>query len=81
MWPRNIRCPICDYLIENCQCRFGGSAHPDRSMMKRVVKDHLYLLNDVQLRHVIMLEEWWQTSSADPEYTSCLAKLKQRATK
>ena len=23
------KCPICDYDIERCQCRFVGSAHPD----------------------------------------------------
>ena len=73
------RCPICDYLIENCQCTFGGSAHPDRSVMKRVVKDHLYLLDDVQLKHVIKLEEFWRTSSSDEEYTKCYKLLKQRA--
>ena len=25
------KCPICGYKISQCQCTFGGSAHPDRS--------------------------------------------------
>lgn len=72
------RCPICDYLLENCQCTFGGSAHPDRSVMKRVVKDHLYLLSEAQLWHVIKLENFWRTSSSDDEYKKCYDLLKQR---
>lgn len=46
--------------------------------MERVVKDHLYLLDDVQLKHVIKLEEYWRTSSSDEEYTKCYELLKQR---
>ena len=72
------RCPICDYLMESCQCTFGGSAHPDRSVMKRVVKDHLYLLSEAQLWHVIKLENFWRTSSSDDEYKKCYDLLKQR---
>lgn len=73
-----VRCPICDYSLENCQCRFGGSAHPDRSMMQFVVKDHLYMLSEEQLKHVVMLEEFWNTSSTDAAYTKCVDELKRR---
>lgn len=78
------RCPICDYYISggeagiNCQCLFGGSAHPDRSMMERVVKDHLYMLSEKQLKHVIKLERFWRTSSDEEEYNQCYDKLKAR---
>ena len=77
----NERCPICDYLLDSCQCTFGGSAHPDRSVMKRVVKDHLYLLSDAQLRHVIKLEKLWRTSSCDAEYNRCYELLIRRNSK
>ena len=72
------RCPICDYDLSRCQCLFGGSAHPDRSVMERVVKDHLYMLSEEQLKHVVGLERFWQTSSSDEEYKACYAKLKER---
>ena len=61
------KCPICDYDIEHCQCRFGGSAHPDRSKRQSVVKDHLYLFSDKQVRHIIELERHWRTSYLDEE--------------
>lgn len=61
------KCPICDYDIEHCQCRFGGSAHPDRSKREKVVKDHLYLFSDKQVRHIIKLERYWRTSYLDEE--------------
>ena len=61
------KCPICDYDIEHCQCRFGGSAHPDRSKRKSIVKDHLYLFSDKQVRHIIELERIWRTSYLDEE--------------
>ena len=46
-------CPICGYHLTQCQCRYGGSAHPDRSKKREVVLDHLYLLSEEQLRHII----------------------------
>lgn len=61
------KCPICDYDIEHCQCRFGGSSHPDRSKREKVVKDHLYLFSDKQVRHIIKLERYWRTSYLDEE--------------
>lgn len=61
------KCPICDYHIENCQCRFGGSAHPDWNKRRDVVKDHLYLFSDEQVKHIIELERYWKTSYLDEE--------------
>lgn len=61
------KCPICDYDIEHCQCRFGGSAHPDWSKRRAVAKDHLYLFSDKQVRHIIELERYWKTSYLDEE--------------
>lgn len=71
------KCPICDYDIENCQCRFGGSAHPDRSKRQSVVKDHLYLFSDKQVRHIIELERYWRTSYSDEEKEKIREELEQ----
>lgn len=37
------KCPICNYRIDMCQCRYGGSCHPNRSKRRAVVLDHLYI--------------------------------------
>lgn len=55
------KCPICKYDISMCQCMFGGSAHPDRSKIREVVIDHLYLLSPKQIEHIINLQRRWQT--------------------
>ena len=73
----NKKCPICDYDIEHCQCRFGGSAHPDRSKRQSVVKDHLYLFSDKQVRHIIELERYWRTSYLDEEKEKIREELEQ----
>lgn len=70
-----IKCPICNYRIEHCQCRFSGSAHPDRSKREKVVFDHLYLFNKEQIEHLIKLQEFWQTSYADEELQKILKEL------
>lgn len=69
------RCPICGYGPGHCQCLFGGSAHPDRSKRREVVLDHLYLLSDEQIKHVIELERHWQTSYGDEERSNILESL------
>lgn len=68
-------CPICGYLLDECQCRYGGSGHPNRSKAREVVLDHLYLLNDRQLKHVIDLEKSWRTSYGDDERKQIVKKL------
>ena len=68
-------CPICGYLFGECQCRYGGSGHPNRSKRREVVLDHLYLLNDRQLKHVINLEKYWCTSYGDNEKKQIVKKL------
>lgn len=62
-----MKCPICNYDIEHCQCRFGRSAHPNRSKRKSVVLDHLYLFSKEQVEHILKLEKYWQTSYGDEE--------------
>lgn len=69
------KCPICRYSIPTCQCRFGGSAHPNRSKRKEVVKDHLYLFTEEQVSHIINLERYWQTSYGDDEKQGILDEL------
>ena len=61
------KCPICGYRISQCQCTFGGSAHPDRSKRREVVLDHLYLFTPCQIKHVIELEKYWEIDYGDPE--------------
>lgn len=68
-------CPICGYKFEVCQCRYGGSCHPDRSERKRVVLDHLYLLNDRQLQHVRNLQAFQRVSYADDELNKIIKDL------
>ncbi len=74
----NIRdkCPICDYRLDNCQCRFAGNAHPDRNKRRRVVLDHLYLLSKSQMRHVVKLERLWNISYTDSELNTILDKMR-----
>lgn len=72
---RGDACPICGYLFGECQCRYGGSGHPNRSKRREVVLDHLYLLNDRQLKHVINLEKSWRTSYSDNEREQIIKKL------
>ena len=74
-------CPICEYPFERCQCRFGGSAHPDRSDRARVVFDHLYLLTSGQLDHVMHVQSFWQTSYADEKRNKILLYLIHQAKK
>ena len=59
------KCPICDYEINHCQCRFAGSAHPNRSKRIEVALDHLYLFSNEQIQHILALEKWWQISYGD----------------
>lgn len=60
-------CPICKYDIPHCQCRFSGSAHPNRSDIRDVVLHHLHLLSRKQLDHIIELEKHWSISYSDPK--------------
>lgn len=71
----NIKCPICKYSLQYCQCKFGGKCHPDRSKRREVVLDHLYLLNEEQIRRIIELEKYWQVSYWDEERTAILKEL------
>ena len=81
MFFKKEKCPICNYNLNYCQCRFGGSAHPDRSKRREVVLDHLHLLSKRQIEHIIKLERCWQVSYGDEERTKILAdfqKIKER---
>lgn len=69
-------CPICKYNVSRCQCMFSGSCHPDRSKVRTVVTDHLYLLSPEQLEHVIDLQRRWQISYGDEEKNKILDELK-----
>ena len=72
-----VECPICGYPIEDCQCIFSGSAHPDRHKREEVVFDHLYLFSEKQIEHLICLESYWKMSYADEEKQKILKELKE----
>ena len=70
-----MNCPICNYPFDVCQCRFGGSAHPDRSKRARVVADHIYLLSNEQIEHLKKVQKWWHIVYVDEEMKQILAEL------
>ena len=72
-----VRCPICDYYIEECQCKYGGNAHPDRSKQREVVLDHLYLFSEEQIRHIAKIEKYQCISYTDPEMNKIFESLKE----
>ena len=72
------KCPICNYELDSCQCKFGGSAHPDRSKRRDVVFDHLYLFSNKQIKHLIDLEKYWQISYGDEERENICKELMQQ---
>ena len=62
-----LKCPICKYRLDMCQCRFGGTAHPNREARKEVVLEHLYLFDEKVVEHIIELERFWRTCYGDDE--------------
>lgn len=70
-----VICPICNYPLDWCQCRYSGSAHPDRSKRREVVQDHLYLLSNEQIEHLKKMQSYWSTSYIDEEKNKILKEL------
>ena len=62
-----MKCPICNYDIEHCQCRVGGSADRDRSKRRQVVLDDGYVCCVGRMEHILELEKYWQISYGDKE--------------
>lgn len=75
------KCPICDYEFGMCQCLFAGDWHPDRTKIREVVLDHLYLLTDEQIKHIQYLEKYWNMSYADEEKEEIKRKLEEMKNK
>lgn len=71
----NLRCPICNYKLEMCQCMFSGDAHPSRDKRRQVVLDHLYLFDNKVVKHIIKLERLWRISYSDDELDGIRSKL------
>lgn len=71
-------CPICQYLISDCQCLFSGSAHPDRSKREKVVLDHLYLLNKKQIKHIQKVQSYMQCSYLDKSMNNIVKQIKDK---
>ena len=74
-------CPVCQWAFVSCQCRFSGSAHPNRDLERKVVLDHLYLLSKKQLKHLIQLQKEECVSSSDDKYNKIFEKLKANSEK
>lgn len=72
------RCPICEYLFDDCQCYYGGSAHPDRSARARAVFDHIYLFDREQIKHIRKVQHHWQISYTDSEMNQILKELEMQ---
>lgn len=70
---KKTKCPICKYPIGYCQCRFGGY----QSKRRKVVCDHLYLLTEEQLKHLIKVQSYWQTSYSDNEMNEIIKELEK----
>ena len=70
------KCPICSYKFKQCQCLFGGSAHPDRSKRREVVLHHLYLFSKRQI-NIVKLERHWQIAYGDNERADILTDIKK----
>lgn len=76
-YPKQEHCPICEYPFRNCQCRFSGKTHPNRHKKRSVVLDHLYMLAPQQIKHIVELQRYWQTSYSDEEKTKILKELEE----
>lgn len=61
------KCPICNYRIDMCQCRYRGSCHPDRTKRREVVLDHLYMFSHEQIAHIANNQRQCPVSYADEE--------------
>ena len=70
-----VRCPICNYKLIDCQCLYSGSCHPDRSKREEVVRHHLYLLTPEQIDHIKTLQRAQKESYEDDEKNKILKEL------
>lgn len=68
-------CPICGHIFGHCQCCYTGSAHPDRSLRRQVVLDHLHLLYPSQVEHIRQLQAKLQIRYGDEERTQIQHEL------
>lgn len=74
------KCPICNYRIDMCQCRYGGSCHPDRSKRRAVVLDHLYMFSQEQIAHIANIQRQCQVSYPDKEREAIRKELSDEYT-
>ena len=74
------KCPICNYRIDMCQCRYGGSCHPDRSKRRAVVLDHLYMFSQEQIAHIANIQRQCQISYPDEERENIRKELSDEYT-
>ena len=74
-------CPICEETVKNCTCKSLGKAFKDRDewVNKRiVVRDHLYLFSDDQIRHLAKLQKYWNSKYGDPMKAKILKNMEEK---
>lgn len=74
------KCPICNYRIDTCQCRYSGSCHPDRSKRREVVLDHLYMFSQEQISHIANIQRQCPISYPDEERENIRKELSDEYT-
>ena len=74
------KCPICNYRIDMCQCRYDGSCHPDRSKRRAVVLDHLYMFSHEQIKHIANVQRQCPVSYSDAEQEDIRKELSEEYT-
>ena len=63
-----------------CQCRYGGSCHPDRSKRREVVLDHLYMFSQEQIKHIANIQRRCPISYPDEERENIRKELSDEYT-
>ena len=63
-----------------CQCRYGGSGHPDRSKRREVVLDHLYMFSQEQIAHIANIQRQCPISYPDEERENIRKELSDEYT-
>ena len=59
------RCPICDYPLRYCECANKSVLSKKEEINLQVATDHLYLLSERQIRHLIEIERIWDIWYSD----------------
>lgn len=59
------RCPICNMPLRYCECANKSELSEDEEAAFQVALEHLYLLSEEQIRHLIEIERVWEIGYTD----------------